>query len=490
MELSMRSCKAIPTLVVALALSLPAWGQQPKPQLQPQSGGATVPVQPVDTQATSDGSQGAVPAARGLFVGYEPAANNGAAQIQPDDHLLSGVLSSGLGVVRSFTTLFDPSFFLTESASNALAAGQLYTATSAGGGLSLLRDWQHSRIWAQYFGAETYYLSQPKFNQGYHNFNLSQSIGSGRWNLLVRDALMYTQGANFGNFQTGGIAPSTGVGSDSGFQQGFAAAGTIATGLVGTVNNTASTQVTYLVTRRTSITVSGTYAFLHFVRSGYIDTHTAYGTVGYNYSLSPMNSAAVTYNYSQNGFQGTAATATSHMLQGSFGRKITGKLALQAGAGPQIVQLHDAFGIASAPIPSWFANVALTYAAWPRGVSYSATYFHGLTNGSGVYLGAETDTVGGAVQFGSQRSWSGSISGGYSSSHTLTNTTTASSSYNWFAGAGLNRSLGSQLNFSANYEYNHQGITGVCPVLSCGITPVGQALSGRLEWHPFPPRVS
>ena len=97
----MKSHKWIPTLALVLgsSFSVPLWAQQ----VQQQSGGAATPIQPISTQANTGNASGAVPAAHGLFVGYEPAdANDSAAQLQPDDHLLSGVESFSLGILAQF----------------------------------------------------------------------------------------------------------------------------------------------------------------------------------------------------------------------------------------------------------------------------------------------------------------------------------------------------------------------------------------------------
>lgn len=486
----MKSHKWIPTLALILgsSFSVPLWAQQ----VQQQSGGAATPIQPISTQANTGNASGAVPAAHGLFVGYEPAdANDSAAQLQPDDHLLSGVESFSLGILRSFTATIDPSLFVTESADTGDANGRWdTTATSIGGGFALTRDWSHARIGVQYFGAQSFYTPNSIFDGAYHTLGFSQSMSTGRWSFVLHDSLMFTQSAGFTSLQSGLIAPTSGIGSGSALQPGLAPASTINTGPVGTLNNAATGQIAYALSRRTSITVAGVYGALHFSSSGYIDSRSVSGSVGYNYALSPLNSMAVQYSFGENNFSGSAAGIDSHTVLASFGRKITGKLAFQASGGPQVVELLGTSGAPTTSTLSWSANASVTYGPWPRGVSYSATYSHGLTGGSGVLYGSESDTGTGSVRFGFARYWSASVNGGYVANRALTNATTGATQYNtWIAGASLTRPISRKLSFSFNYQYQHQDQNGTCPVLSCGINPGNQALSGRLEWHPWPARL-
>jgi hypothetical protein len=489
----MKPQKLIPilALVTVSALSFPLWAQQ----VPEQSGGAATPIQPISNQPISSqpstgGDSGAVPAAHGLFVGYQPAdANSGESQLQPDDRPLSGVESVSLGILRSFTTLVDPTFFVTESAYGGESQGWNSTAASVGGGLGLVRDWVHSRIGIQYFGAESFYTPNSRSDASYHTLNFSQTMTVGRWNFLLHDGLTFTPSSGFTSLQAGVVAPASGIGSSSGLQPGLAPSSTIATGQVGTLNNAATAQIAYSFTRRTVITMAGAYGLLYFTGPGYIGSHTASGVFGYNYLLSPMNSIAFNYSYGQNNFSNSSEGLYSHTLTAAFGRKITGKLALSVGGGPQIAEIRNGPG-GNSSTTSWSGSASLTYGPRPRNVSYSLSYSHGLTDGSGVLFGSESDTVGGGVHFGFARFWSVSVNGGFVSNRALANTTFGATRYStWTSGVSLGRPLSRGLLFSVSYLYQNQIQNGVCPVLSCGIFPGSQSVSARLDWHPWPPRL-
>lgn len=483
----MKVRKLIPALTAVLLVCSPVWAQQSQSGAQQQLGGAATPVQPISTQANA----APAPAARGLFVSYDPENGNAATQTQPDDSPLTGVETFSLGVLRSFTTLFDPSVFVTESADNGLTQGRWDTGTSVGGGLALLRDWNHARISAQYFGAQSYYPSNTQFDGSYHDLSLAQATRFGRWGLLVRDDVLYSRTSDFAGFPSGGTAPASGAASGSTLQPGLAPSQSIVTGQVGSLNNTALAQVTYDLSHRATLTFMGAYGLLHFSGPGYIDSHTVNGSVGYNYALSRLNSFATSYSFAQDNFNGSVSRATTHTVQAFFGRKITGRLAMQLGAGPQIEISQNSFGFQSAAQLAWAASGALTYGPRPKRVSYVLAYSHGLTSGSGVFFGAESDNVTGTVQAGFGRDWFASMDAGFASNRSITGASGASASrFNtWFSGVNINRPLGRHLVFSASYQYQSQDANGACPVVSCGIASGRQAIFSRLQWHPWPARI-
>jgi len=456
-------------------------------QEQQSQGDPSAPISPLTPQNNNDSSnrQAPVPAARGLF----PSANSqdqGAGQIQPDTHLLSGGETAGLGSLNGLRNLFDPSLRLAESVDTGVAIGHADSMTLLGGNVTF--DWHSTRyhLIALYSGAKSFYYPDSSYSQAYHNFGISQEIQWGRWTLHLRDSLVASPGSSFGGLYTG-MAGSTGQsGALTNIAPTLSSGQTILTGQVNSLNNTAMSEIDYAVSRRTAVTFTGSYGLINFLGQGYLDSHSVSGSVGYNYALDSKNSFAITYNYSRTSFTANGNLMQTHLAQIGFGRKITGRLAFQVSAGPQLLQLHN-YGSSTGLRWTWSVSSALTY-QMTRITGFNFSYFHGTTAGSGVFLGAESDTVTGAINHQFTRFWSASVNAGYAHNSSLAPASTISNGYDtWYSGVSLFRQIGRQFRLGANYGLQQQGNSaGGCPVLSCGLPNSWRHLATiSLEWHPL-----
>jgi hypothetical protein len=485
MELSMRSYKVIPALM-ALALSLPARAQQSQPELQPQPGSAVAPVQPVDTRAISNESQGAVPAARGLFIGYDSQGTT--AQVEEDTTPLSGAESMTLGTLHSLRTLFDPALYVSLTGDTGLSPGQIDTATQVSGSIALDRDWGKNRVTATYQGGMYFYRPASAFNGSYHNFGFVDAFRFGRWRLHVRDDALYSQAASFNGLDTGGFGAGPGLINLANVQPVLTQQETIATGQGARANNTVLGEADYALSHRASITFATAYSLLHFMVPGYIDTHNTAGIIGFDYALSPRNSVALSYSYDRNDFASGPGNAIGHTIQGSYGRRIVGQLALQFSGGPQIIR--RTFGPLNSTQVTWTAGAALNYGLRLRHTFYSFSYNHGLSAGSGVLFGSEVDALTVSANYTITRNWSATMNAGYALNNSLPGSPGPSTLFqNWFAGTTLVRHLGRQFQINTTYEFARQTESGACPVVSCGIRPNQQSFGVTLAWHLTPPRV-
>ena len=260
---------------------------------------------------------------------------------------------------------------------------------------------------------------------------------------------------------------------------------TILTGPANRLNNTSVAEIDYSLTRRAIVTFVGSYGLLHFSLPGYLGSRSINASTGYNYALSPKNSVAVIYAYSTTHFT-TGAGQETHLGELAFGRKITERLSFQLGGGPQLL-LSRNLGSSNNRSWSWSLSGSLSY-QMTRNTGYSLTYFHGITAGSGVYLGAINDTFTGTINHRLTRFWSGSINSGYSRNGSVAHTVGIASLYdNWFAGGSVSRQIGREIRIVGSYAYQRQySAAGACPVLSCGPSGSGRNIvSISLEWHPF-----
>ncbi len=128
------------------------------------------------------------------------------------------------------------------------------------------------------------------------------------------------------------------------------------------------------------------------------------------------------------------------------------------------------------------ANSAMTYNR--RRSAVSLTFMRGLTGGSGVFLGAESDTVTGAAHYQFTRYWTGAVSGGYSMNSSLARAGSPAAQFNdWFIGANIGRNIGRRAQINFNYGLQRQNAPSVCPVASCGGTGFQQSFGMTVNWH-------
>jgi hypothetical protein len=336
-----------------------------------------------------------------------------------------------------------------------------------------------------YSGARTIYHPGSEYDQTFQDLALSQEILGGRWTLRFRDDMSFSPQATFGGLDTGGPSNYALNSLLSSIQPSLAPGQTILTGRSSRLDNTALGEVDYALNRRSSVTFTGSYGLLHFLGPGYIDSQVVSGRAGYNYSLSPRDQISVIYGYSRTSFRGIPGTIDTDMAQLAFGRKVTGRLAWQVAGGPQILR-YNGFGTSATHQLSWNVNSALSYAM--RRTGYSLTYSHGMTSGSGVIFGAETNNITASISHSFTRFWSGGIEGGYAlNSYLHTTSTTTGRFSNWFGGLNLGRQVGRHMWFSLNYGFQEQNANGVvCQVASCGFAGLRQVVGITMRWHPMP----
>ena len=263
--------------------------------------------------------------------------------------------------------------------------------------------------------------------------------------------------------------------------QGFAPTETIQTGLAMRYMNTVLGEAEYSFSRRSAFTFSGSYGILDFPGAGYISSDDINAQAGYDYLLDPKDSIAIMANYGKIDYTGSPISTVDYGAAFSFGRKITGRLAFQAGGGPELIRDTGTAG-GNFQNWTWSVNSALTYQF--RRSGFSLAFMRGLTNGSGVLYGATSYTVSGSLHHQFTRFWSGSVNGGYAFNRSLAPVGTPTVSFNtWFIGANIGRQLGRHASISFNYGLLKQYNAVVCPVTSCGGTGFQQTGGMTVNWH-------
>jgi hypothetical protein len=500
----MKAWKISGILGVALLLCVSlAMAQDPKQGMPPIDPNA--PLQPLDT-TTGGPSQPAenrppVGAARGVDAPFDPQTYD-PSQVIPDQNTLAGVESFTLGSLQHRVNIFDPAIsvsqlgqFVPGTAGKTVTVGQSFV----NGSLDFTRTWSEYHFTALYNGGEA-------FNEGYsaasaffgttsphyqfHNLLISQQADWARWHFLVQDGFTASPGAAFSSQGMGGpglagqFSSMLGASLNS-LGQSFMPSENINTGEAMRYGNSVLAQAQYALSRRSAFTLAASYGLLHFDVPGFQNSEMMDVQGGYDYLLDPSNSIAVLGSYGKIDYLGTGKSTTAYGGALAYGRKITGRLAFQIAAGPQEIRMGVPGGVGNFNLLFVSVNSALTYQRRRGGVSFNIV--RGLNSGSGVFLGATSDTASGSAHYQFSRNWTGSINGGYTLNYSLAPAGVASTQFNnWFAGANLGRSLGQHVAINFNYGALRQNNPVACTVAVCGGEGLQQTVGLSVNWHLLP----
>lgn len=456
-------------------------GAQSSPPSAQEAQDPTVPQQPLAPLPSSAGEAG---------QSNLPPAQGEVMQNQPDTHALSGVEGLTTGSLHRVTSIFDPGLYFSDYGSSVPPqsnSGSLTSAATVIGTLNAAKVWGSSNLAFTYDGSDTYYYPYASYgprNLPSDSLGLSAAIVHNRWTFRFRDSFLYSWQAGFGGLFTGGPGLENQGSLLPALQPSLNPLGTILTGFARQLNDISLAEADYSISRRTTVTLSGSYGLLHFIEPGYLNSQTINGRAGYNYALSSKNTLALLSEYDRTSFSGTSTRFDSELVEMSFGRKITGRLAVQLAAGPELIDFHD-FGPSNGQQLSWSVSGSLTRQT-PR-TGYFLSYFRGVTPGSGVYFGSYANTLTSSLNRRLSQSWSASLNGGYAASSALVPSSVLAGNFkDWFAGANLGKQLGRRVRFGMSYQYQRQIIaSGACPVVSCGVHPSYEVFGVTIGWHPW-----
>ena len=462
------------------------------------------PLPPADTTgSTASSGSGKAPAAaaRGVSGGYDDSNPYDPSQVMPDSNTLAGAQLFGLGSLEHVHNVFSPSIIVSELGQitpGATGQATLSSESVLNGSLSFDRNWGVNEMIVAYVGGETFTMGAITSHTPFQELSFSQQMNWARWHVIIRDDFTDSPGAAFTGTGMGGpgliAAFSNMLGTSlSSIGQSFMPSETIQTGNATRYRNSILGQAEYSFSRRSAFTFAGSYGLLEFPGAGYVSSHMLNAQGGYDYLLDPSDSVAILASYGKIDYTGTSnsssvagSSTTDYMAALAFGRKITGHIAFQVGAGPQQIRVVSPALTATGNFQLWFLSVnsALSYERRRSGISL--TYARGLGAGSGVYLGATSNTITGTWHYQFTRAWNGSVLGGYALNNSLAPAGVATSSFNnWFLGANFGRQVGRHAQVNFNYGLQRQSTPAACPVISCGGTGFQQTFGMTVNYHLF-----
>jgi hypothetical protein len=185
-------------------------------------------------------------------------------------------------------------------------------------------------------------------------------------------------------------------------------------------------------------------------------------------------------------FPGNPQALGDHVVQFLYGRKITGRLALQLAGGPDVTTFRVPVNSSTHRVSG--ATMGSLIYAFPRS-SINVSYSHGVSNGSGLLSGATTDLINGGWSRQLTRMWGANINVSYANNRQILAISgfTSPRFNTWNVGAGVGRPLGRTANFSLGYQAQIQTANvALCNRLNCGNNATVHQIFTTLQWHARP----
>ena len=415
--------------------------------------------------------------------------------VTPDNRPLTGAQTATLGTPEIRHSYWVPGFqygnFILSSSFQNPTVDQWNSTSYFGANFSLLESGRHSQFNVNYSGGGFSATDSTVGNGYYHQVGIVQEFDWLRWHVSFVDQFAYLPQTQFGfaagtNLSLPGIGTTLGT-TSPGLQGSYLPTQSIYSALGPRYSNAFVTQIAYGISPRSSLILAGSYGLLHFKDSGNVDTSDGIFSAGYEYEVSRNNTLGVLVRFSGYHFAGQPQAIGDYAAQLAYGRKITGRIALQLFGGPEITQLRVPIGGSDQRI-SGAGAANLTVALTGR-TNLSGNYIHGVSGGSGVFTGAFSDQVEGSVGQQLSRPWRAGIHFGYSrNTSILPNNTPGAPHYDtWYAGANLERALGRDAHFSMAYTANMESSNQLIPSIGAPSTSFTRhQLTIEFGWHSRP----
>jgi len=473
MNMAMRKfvgmCITLSLILLTGARPLRAQDEQPPPGgNKPKPAGSTYPIPAIDAGGQQDQDNKLVPDMTPLTGIQNPTLGSPGIQ---HSYWVPGIQWSG--------TIQSNSYNQTQN------SGWLMNNYFLGN-VSLLKAWTRSTLSLNYSAGGFVTTDSSQGNGYYQQLALSQSFVWSRWQVQLLDQFSYLPQSSFAFGGAGGLG-TPGIGGPlgpviPGMGNGNVPNQSIYASIGPRYSNSSAVQVTYQTSPRGSITMSGSYGLLNFVDAGNVDNNSITASIGYNYALNREDTIGVFYRFGAYHYNGQPQANGDHSFNVAYGRKITGRLALQLYGGPDFTTSRIPIN-GETLIYGFRGGANLQYAI--QNGSLGLGYTHGVSGGSGVLVGSTSDQLNANLTHGITRVWSGQLNVGYS--HNAPIGTSAQPSFNsWTVGGGLNRPIGRNADFGISYNANiaDYGLTGCTGI--CANNQTTHYININFQWHARP----
>jgi len=358
---------------------------------------------------------------------------------------------------------------------NRANSSQVSSFTRVLGSLNLLKTWRRVETAIDYRGGG--YLSEGEGSTSRGQLQQLQAAQRVFWPktaLTISDSLGNIPGGTFGSAWFGGASAynlgTTSVGAslapDPGIDQFIGSAGFAGFGQR-TLANLSLAELTQSLTTRSSVTVAGAYGISDYWGNSpnFIDSAQFSALANYGYRLTPRSEIGVVYGYRSFHFpEKDAGNISTNVAQFDYSRIFSRRLQMQVGAGPEfsrIITPLSALGkevnyVTNQVNVSAFGSLAYRL----RRATMALSYDRLVTNGAGLFAGANTNLAEFSLSRRLLTSWQATVDAGYVGLTRIDQSVSLipGDSYQYgFAGAAIRRRFG-RFNLLASYQYNDESV--------------------------------
>ena len=445
------------------------------------------------------------------YIGAPPAplitSSDQSVATGPDLRPLTGMQLFTLGAPAQAGSYLLPSVTFSQYA-NMNGGSDVNSVSSLSWNIALERMTRTGLMSANYTGGALFNTDQAMGNSHFHQFGAAQMFQFRRWTLNLMDQFSYLPessfGYGYGYGYTGLEGSPTYIGSigipgqpGANLTPSVVPDQSIFTNSVSRVSNVAAAQADFMLGERSSVTASGSFGLLHFLNANSLNSHQANVQLGFNHYLTQSDAIGVAYDANIITYGGLGAgRRIGHNFLAAYGRRVTGRLAWQLSGGPQINKSDQAAAGPSSLVPtgpsrftSWTLFSGLRY---QLSADTAATfgYYHGITSGSGIFLGSSGHAIQGSIGRPLTRTITGRLDAGYSHNsglNQLIGTVTSNSFSSEYVRVGIDRPIGQQATINFNYELQHQSTdSSVCAGPVCGFSFLGHMVGVGITWRMNP----
>lgn len=430
-------------------------------------------------------------------------------QVTPDEQPLTGGQQVGFGSWGPRHSFFTPNFRFAET----LQSNPLLFGNNTGGNTDAWRGYSSLGVDGQlvkYFGrdAEIRYTGAFRYDtyaelQGSdkftntHDFLISKRIVFRKWQLVFDNETQYSSSSNFGG------AGMQGMGGVVGQLWGWSGLSslqlpsnvirpdllpsqTILTGRIGRVSNTTLAEADIRLNPRDILTFSGIFSLLHFTSNVLTDSRQGSGIVGFNHNISPRDSVAIEATFTRVLLIDSPYNINAAEITLLYGRKITGRLSFDLGAGPIANRTYDGSQVVNGTKLrlsdlDWNARAAVHYRT--RRASFTVLGARNFTAGAGVLAGTIVSSGQGTAALTLSRNWTSSLNFSASNNKQLHSSNEFNNQY---SGISFTRRLGLNASIFASYDFQRQVSGTSCTGPVCGFDGNAHIFGLGLSWSPKP----
>ena len=365
-----------------------------------------------------------LPVATAPYSGNAKSPNADSATPVSDKRALAGAqdLSPDSAVLRR--SYWQPFFNLTSTLdTNPLGAGNTVSVVPWGsfyGGADLILSSRRSDLTLNYLGGGV--VSQHKNeDQPIQQLALGEKLSWRHATISLFDQVAYFPEAVSGFYLPTGRSLTSN--QELALQPVFVPNQSIVTTVGQQLTNAFIGELDLSPTPRSSLTFLESYSVVRFFNSGFLNLNDTILQGGFNHQITRNNTIALLYRFSGLRFGNLYQPTDGHVVQLAFGRQVTGRLAFQLSAGPELSFLRTAAAQQSlgSTLPtivvfkrlSWTLDSSMTYEI--RRTVLKLGYDHDVTDGAGFLAGTTTDRGYASIDSQLSRALAGQLTGGYTS---------------------------------------------------------------------------